>query len=187
MEFDSVINYIFSAEQKPVGVVGEKLVKAATTKSKPVLDKQALKEKTYLDKICGIRDYDEHDNACWVDYRSWCIMPPSLRQTILHILEPKMWRGVVFEYDKFIENEKNIIPFISENIVLVLSLINKKYRIFTIPLYKSYIDWLSPSAFIDLKSKISNNMIKTYGRSKDRVYILDGISNAVCEIIIDMN
>lgn len=171
-KFDAIIDYIFRAGAGSATPIGDKLVQAANKKIKPAIEEQAVKDNDYLSEVNMIKTYDVRNDACWIDYRSWCIMSPTLRHTITIVLHPKMWRGAVFEYSKFIENEHIVLQSLSTNVVLVLSVVDRKYRIFAIPLYKSYIDWLSPGAFRSMNDIISKNMIKTYGRSDHTVYIL---------------
>ena len=177
-EISEVVDYIFSVETTHT-VIGQKLLIAATRKAKPVLDKQKSKEECYRRDIREICKYDHSDNICWVDYRSWVTMPKRLQNSILNLLAPKSWRGVVFPYSLWAEHEQSIVVNMSPDIVLILARdANKKYRIYTIPLYKSYLDWMSPARFKELTQKITNTAIKTYGRtSSNTIYILDQEDN----------
>jgi len=169
---NAVVDYIFSTETTTT-VIGQRLKQAALVKTKPkdICEKQKEDEyQTVIKDICG---YDLEGCMCWVDYRSWMTMSKRLQSSIEAHLKPKPWRGIVFHYDQWREHERSILINMCQDIVLVLAQDQKKYRIHTIPLYKSYLDWMSPVRFKELTQRITKTAIKTYGRSCNTIYILD--------------
>lgn len=171
---NTIVDYIFSTESTST-VFGEKM-KQAAIKTKPE-NKQKQKEEEYQTAIREICDYDQQGCMCWIDYRSWITLPKKLQDSIEKLLHPKSWRGVIFQYDKWEEHERTILSNLSQDLVLILTLDQKKYRIHTIPLYKSYLDWITPSKFRELSQRLNKTAIKTYGRSMNNLYILDKNNN----------
>lgn len=170
---DTVVDYIFSSSESST-LIGQKMKAAATVKVQPVVQLAQEKEERYRLVIHDIRNYDLKDNICWIDYRSWVALPLRLQKSITDLLEPRSWRGVIFRYDQWTAHEKSIVVNLHEEIVLVLAKYKQnRYRIYTIPLYKSFLDWMAPSKFKELTQQITNNAIKTYGRASGNIYILD--------------
>lgn len=176
MNVNAVVDYIFCTETTTT-IIGQKLKQAAVVKSQPSENIVRQKEEEYQLIIREICNYDAVGCMCWVDYRSWMTMPKKMQKSIMDTLNPKAWRGVVFHYDQWIAHEREVLPNMCQDIVLVLARDQKKYRIHTIPLYKSYLDWMSPIRFRDLTQRITNTAIKTYGRSNDTIYMLDSEDN----------
>jgi hypothetical protein len=165
-------------------VIGQKLRQAAIVKTEPSVVKEKQKEDEYQLVIREICKYDSDGCMCWVDYRSWVTMPKKLQKSIEDLLFPKAWRGMVFQLDQWNIHERDILSNLHQDIILILARDNNKYRIHTIPLYKSYLDWMTPTRFRDITQKINKTAIKTYGRSLDTVYILDNKENNVEEFFI---
>jgi hypothetical protein len=180
---NTVVDYIFSMETANT-VIGQKLKQAAITKAEPSVVKEKQKEDEYQLVIRDICQYDADGCMCWVDYRSWMTMPKKLQKSIEELLFPKAWRGMVFQYDQWTLHERMILTNLHQDIILILAKDNNKYRIHTIPLYKSYLDWMSPNRFRELTQKITKTAIKTYGRSCNKIFILDNDDNNVEEFII---
>jgi hypothetical protein len=175
-DLNAVVEYIFSTETTTT-VIGQKLKQAAVKKNQPEKEEILQKEEEYRLIIREICKYDNSGNMCWVDYRSWMMMSKRLQNAMLELLAPKAWRGVVFHLDKWNDHERDVLAHLDKEIVLILARDQKKYRLHTIPLYKSYLDWMSPTKFKDLTSKISKTAIKTYGRASNMIYILDNNDN----------
>lgn len=175
---DSVIDLIFSAQPADT-VIGGKLVKAATNAVKPELDKKEQKEHDFRVNLREIKSYDMKDNMCWVDYMAWMTLPRRMQKSITDLLDPRSWRGVVFQYSLWEEHEVEVVKYLNPDYVIVITKdTNNKYRLHTIPLYKSYIDWMTPTKFREMEQRISNMAYRTYGMSKDgTVFVLDRDKN----------
>lgn len=171
-QINAVVDYIFSSETITT-VIGQKMKQAAIVKSQPVDNITKQKENEYQETIHDICTYDSQDCLCWIDYRSWMTMPKRLQNSIQEFLNPKAWRGMIFHFDQWGLHEQDVLKDMNRNIVLVLALDQKKYRIYTIPLYKSYLDWMSPVRFKELSLKMNKTAIKTYGRVLNKIYVLD--------------
>lgn len=168
-----VVDYIFSSSESGT-LIGQKMKQAAVVKVQPIVRKAQEEEDKYRLIIHDIRNYDKNDNVCWIDYRSWVSLPLRLQNSITDLLEPRAWRGIIFRYDQWATHEKSIVVNMHEEIVLILAKYRlNRYRIYSIPLYKSYLDWMSPSKFKELTQQITTNAIKTYGRANGTIYILD--------------
>lgn len=176
--FESVVDFIFSASPSDT-VIGSKLVTAANTKAKPVLDKKSQKEQEFRTNLRDIRSYDLEGNMCWIDYMVWVGLPRRMQKAVTDLLEPRSWRGVVFQYSLWEDHEVEIVKHLNPNFVVVITKdSNDKYRLHSMPLYKSYIDWMSPTKFRELEQKLSSTTFKTYGMSKEgTVFVRDREDN----------
>jgi len=175
MLVNAVVDYIFSSETATT-VIGEKLKQAAVIKNKPS-SKTKQKEDDYQVLVQDICSYDSNDCLCWIDYRSWMTMPKRLQESIQELLNPKIWRGMIFQYDQWNVHEQAILTNMNQNIMLILTVDQKKYHIYTIPLYKCYLDWMSQVRFKELSQKLNKTAIKVYGRSHNKIHILDNNNN----------
>lgn len=179
---DSLVSYIFNTEDVQSTAMGQQLKQAASKKPKFNVNVKSKGADCNIDvkHICG---YDSKKDLCWIDYRSWVILPKMLQRSIMSNLNPQTWRGIIFQYSLWVKFELDIIKNLNNDIVIVLTLDgNGKYRFHTIPLYKSYLDWMSSFKFDKLNKEVSKNAIKTYGRYNDTIHILDNKSNKVTEL-----